>query len=303
MSRTHYPEVADFSGPFLGSHAISEGDLTRSQLRSGPYNRLFQNVYVPIRIPQDHVLRCKAAILAAPASAVLTGCSAATVRGFPFALDGDPVEFVIPEEEGFHFQRGMHLKRSRLIGEDFEPWRDGRIATPPRMTMDILANTRLHRSFPRVVGLLDALLHAGFIEREQLERYFEHRHDHGIVRARKALALSDGRAESIPESEVRTWLRIHDIEAEPQVEVYRGRRFLGRLDLAIREAKLAIEYDGAWHLEGEQPLLDAERRALMEADGWKFVVITKEELYGDPQGMVARVRNALRSRPGTTASR
>ncbi|WP_410581563.1 endonuclease domain-containing protein [Amycolatopsis sp. lyj-108] len=295
MSKSHYAEVADFSGPFLGSRAISEGDLTRSQLRSGPYNRLFQNVYVPIRIPQDHVLRCKAAILAAPAGAVLTGCSAATVRGFPFALDSDPVEFVIPEEEGFHFQRGMHLKRSRLIGGDFEPWRDGRIASPLRMTMDILANTRLHRSFPRVVGLVDALLHTGFVEREQLENYFEHRHDHGIVRARKALALSDARAESIPESEVRIWLRSHDIEAEPQVEVYRDRRFLGRLDLAIRKAKLAIEYDGAWHLEGEQPLFDAERRALMEADGWRFVVITKEELYGDPKGMVARVKTALQT--------
>ncbi|WET78816.1 DUF559 domain-containing protein [Amycolatopsis sp. QT-25] len=295
MSRSHYAEVADFNGPFLGSRAISEGDITRSQLRSGPYDRLFQNVYVPVRIPQDHVLRCKAAILTAPAGAVLTGCSAATVRGFPFTLDNDPVEFVVPEEEGFHFQRGMPLKRSRLIGEDFEPWRDGRIASPPRMTMDILANTRLRRSFPRVVGLVDALLHAGYIEREQLENYFAHRHDHGIVRARKALALSDARAESIPESEVRIWLRIHDIEAEPQVEVYRGRRFLGRLDLATREAKLAIEYDGAWHLEGEQPLFDSERRALMEADGWTFVVITKEELYGDPKGVVARVKTALRA--------
>lgn len=296
MPRNQYAEICEFSGPFLGSHAVSQGDLTRAQLRSGPYDRLFQNVYVPIGIPRDHVLRCKAAILIAPDGAVLTGCSAATVRGFPFALENDPVEFVVPEQQGFHSLRGTHLRRTRLLGEDFEPWRDGRIATPLRMTLDILADTRLRRSFPRVVGQLDALLHAGFIDRETLEAYLEYRHDHGIGRARQAFAFSDERAESIPESEVRVWLRLHDIEAEPQVEVYRGTLFLGRLDLAIRKAKLAVEYDGAWHLEGEQPRLDARRRALIEAEGWEFIVITKEELYADPRAMVHRVREALNRR-------
>lgn len=301
MPRNHYAEICEFSGPFLGSHAVSEGDLTPAQLRSGLFNRLFQNVYVPIGIPQDHALRCKAAILVAPDGAVLTGCSAATVYGFPFALASDPVEFVVPEKQGFHSLCGLHLRRTRLLGEDFEPWRDGRIATPLRMTMDILTNTRLHRSFPRVVGLLDALLHAGFIDRDALEAYLRHRHDHGIVRARQAFALSDSRAESIPESEVRVWLRLHDIDAEPQVEVYRDGIFLGRLDLAIRKAKLAVEYDGAWHLEGEQPRLDAHRRALIKAEGWEFIVITKEELYADPRAMIRRVREALNTRLGTGA--
>ncbi|KZB87297.1 endonuclease domain-containing protein [Amycolatopsis regifaucium] len=293
MSRNHYATACEFSGPFRGSHAVSEGDLTRAQLRSGPYNRLFQDVYVPIGIPPDHELRCKGALLVAPEGAVLTGCSAATVRGFPFSLESDPVEFVVPEQKGFHSLSGTRLRRTRLLGQDFEPWRDGLIATPLRMTLDILTDTRLRRSFPRVVGLLDVLLHAGFVERDELEAYLAPRRDNGIVRAREALAFSDGRAESIPESEVRVWLRRNDIAAEPQVEVYRGTQFLGRLDLAVREAKLAIEYDGAWHLEGDQPRLDAHRRALIEAEGWEFVVIAKEELYADPRAMVRRVRAAL----------
>ncbi|EMD27080.1 endonuclease domain-containing protein [Amycolatopsis azurea] len=296
MPRNQYATTCEFSGPFVGSRAVSEGDLTRAQLRSGPYNRLFQDVYVPVGIPRDHELRCKAALLVAPEGAVLTGCSAATVRGFPFSLENDPVEFVVPEARGFHSLSGTHFRRTRLLGQDFEPWRDGLIATPSRMTMDILTDTRLRRSFPRVVGFLDMLLHAGFIDGATLDAYLRPRHDNGIVRARQALAFSDGRAESIPESEVRVWLRLGDIEAEPQVEVFDGTRFLGRLDLAIREAKLAIEYDGAWHLEGEQPRLDARRRALIEAEGWEFVVIAKEELYTDPRAMVRRVRAALNSR-------
>ncbi len=296
MPRNQYAPICEFSGPFIGSRAVSEGDLTRAQLRSGPYNRLFQDVYVPVGIPRDHELRCKGAILVAPEDSVLTGCSAAAVRGFPFALENDPVEFVVPEQKGSRSLDGTYLRRTRLLGEDFEPWRDGLIATPLRMTLDILADTRLRRSFPRAVGLLDALLHAGFVDRDQLDAYLRHRHDNGIVRARQALELSDGRAESIPESEVRVWLKLHGIEAEPQVEVYRGTRFLGRLDLAIREAKLAIEYDGAWHLEGEQPGMDARRRALIEAEGWAFIVITKEELYAAPREMVRRVQAALTPR-------
>ncbi|RSN53826.1 hypothetical protein DMH01_39170 [Amycolatopsis sp. WAC 04182] len=296
MPSNRHATTCEFSGPFVGSRAVSEGDLTRAQLRSGPYNRLFQDVYAPMGIPHDHVLRCKAAILVVPDGAVLTGCSAATVRGFAFSLENDPVEFAVPEEKGFHSLRGTHLRRTRLLGHDFEPWRDGLIATPLRMTMDILTDTRLRRSLPRVVGMLDMLLRAGFVDGEMLKAYLAHRRDNGIVRARQALAFSDERAESIPESEVRVWLGLHKIEAEPQVEVYRGTRFLGRLDLAIREAKVAVEYDGAWHLEGDQPRLDARRRAMIEAEGWTFVVITKDELYATPRAMVHRVQAAINSR-------
>lgn len=296
MYKNDYADIDDFSGPFLGSHAVSEGSLSPGQLRSRHLVRVFQNVYVPARIPRTHELRCRAAGLVAPKEAVLTGCSAATVRGFSFALDNDLVEFVVPEEARFFHQRGMHVRRTILLGSDFEPWQGINIATPLRMTLDILSNTRLHRTFPRVVGLLDVLLRDGFIDRDQLELYLKGRRDHGIVRARHAFAVSDGRAESIPESEVRVWLRLHDIEATPQVEVWVGNVFLGRLDLAIEEAKLAIEYDGAWHDEGDQPLLDAQRRAAIEAAGWEFIVITKEELYGDPRAMVARIKEALRRR-------
>jgi very-short-patch-repair endonuclease len=285
----------DINGPFLGSHAISEGLLTKNQLRSLLVRRLFQNVYLPTGYPPTHEVRCKAAALVVPREAVLTGCSAAVIRGFQFVLDDDPVEFVVPEAARFVHQRGMHIRRSIRGDIESEPWREIGIATPLRMTMDILTNTRLHRSFPRVVGMLDALLHAGVIERDALGEYLERRHDNGIVRARKAFAFSDGRAESIPESEVRVWLRLGDIPTEPQLEIYQDGIFLGRLDLAIEEIKLAVEYDGAWHLEGDQPALDAARRAAIEAAGWEFIIVTKDDLLA-PRRMIARVRDALRRR-------
>jgi very-short-patch-repair endonuclease len=71
-----------------------------------------------------------------------------------------------------------------------------------------------------------------------------------------------------------------------------------RLDLAFRERLLAVEYDGEWHAEGDQPERDAERRARLRKAGWEFVIVTKEQLYGDPRGMVCDVREAYFRRGG-----
>src|SRR6266496_178885 len=282
MSRfDEFTDIGDINGPFLGSLAVSEGALTRNQLRSPVFQRLFQNVYLPAGYEQTHEMRCRAAALIVPPEAVLTGNSAAAVRGFPFARGTDPVEFVVPETSRFTCQRGMNIRRTTIKGIDSTPWQGIGLASPLRMTLDILTNTRVPRSFPRAVGELDALLNAGTVTREGVEAYLRPRRDHGIVRARRALSLCDARAESIPESELRVWLSLADLRPTPQWEVRIGDSLLGRLDLAYEDLKVAGEYDGEWHQDGEQPMLDARRRAAIEAEGWVFVVVTKEELYDD----------------------
>ncbi|MGH3520726.1 MAG: endonuclease domain-containing protein [Haloechinothrix sp.] len=297
MTYRNVLDIAHIHGPFLGSHAISEGWLGRKQLRSPLFVRLFHNVYLPAAIPVTHELRCRAAATIAPATATLTGCSAAAVYGFDFAAAYDPVEFVVDEDDKFTAQRGMDIRRSTIGPVSGDPWHEIQLATPLRMTLDILTNTKLRRSLPRVVGYLDALLRSGIIVRRHLELLLEARHDRGIVRARHALALADPRAESIPESEVRIWLVCGGLTPEPQVDVYDGHgRFLGRLDLAFPEYRIAVEYDGSWHGNPEQARLDAQRRSRMEAEGWTFIIVTKAWLRDDPRGIVDAVRAAIRQR-------
>ncbi len=293
VARTDVLDPGDLTGPFLGGQAVSEGWLSKEQLYSPLFRRLFHRVHVPAGIPLTHELRCAAAALVAPPDAVLTGCSAAVVRGFGLVTEREPVEFIVPERARFIAQRGMHIRRTKYPDIDSEPWRDIGLATPLRMAFDILINTRLHRSLPRVVGLLDVLVRGGAVDLAALATFVKRRHDHGVVRARKALELADSRAESIPESELRVWLRLGGLEPEVQFEVYERGLFLGRLDLAFPRCKLAVEYDGEWHGEGDQPRLDAERRARMRAVGWDFVVVTKDQLYGDPAGVVDLVRDQL----------
>jgi very-short-patch-repair endonuclease len=285
--------MPDLYGPFVGSHAVSEGWLTATHLRSPLLWRVFRGVYLPKGIPFTHELRCIAASLIAPPEAVVTGCSAAAIHGIELGAAEDPVEFLIPERTRFVAQRGLDIRRTKIVAGEFEPWRSISIASPLRAVLDILFNTRLRKSLPRTVGLLDALLRAGFIDREELRVVLEARHDHGIVRARKALELADPLAESIPESELRVWLWLSGFRPVVQFEVRHG---VYRLDLAFPEFMIAVEYDGEWHAEGNQPELDARRRAQLEAAGWHFVIVTKDMLYGDPRAVVDLVRQALRQR-------
>lgn len=287
----------DINGPFRGSHAIAAEWLAPRQLRSALLTRLFRDVYLPRGLEITHELRCLGASLIAGKDAVLTGCSALTVRGFDLAAPNDRVEFVVPEASKFVAQRGLDVRRTEVTAAESEPWQSIRIATPRRATLDLLTNSRMRPSLPRTVGLLDILLRAGYVDGRELAVLLADRHDNGIVRAREALALADPRAESIPESEVRVWLTRAGFAPSVQVVVCdRQGRFLGRLDLGYEEAQVAVEYDGDWHRDGDQPHLDHRRRSLMEAEGWEFVVVTKEMLYGDPDGMVGLVREALRRR-------
>jgi len=294
MTTTTPSDYVPTHGTFIGSHAVGEGLLTRHQLRSAGYTQLFHNVYTESWRPLTHETRCVAAALLAPPSATLTGASAAAVYGFDFAATHDPVEFVVPEECRFTAKRGMHIIRTTLGPADGVPWHGIQLATPSRTTLDLLCNRKLRRSLPRTVGMLDALLHQGFVRADDLDSLLRGRHDRGIVRARTALALADGRSESIPESEVRVLLRLNDLHPEVQWNVHdRHGRFLGRLDLAFPGRKLAVEYDGKWHADPEQVLADQHRRERLRAAGWRFVIITHDRLRDDPEGIVTAVRSAL----------
>src|SRR5699024_2459520 len=157
------------------------------------------NVYLPAATPVTHELRCRAVAAIAPQETVITGLSAAALHGVSLAGSHDPVEVLLPEGVNFRAQRGINIRRTRRERVAAQPWDRVRLATPQRLMLDVLTNTRLHRSLPRVVGYGDSLVRAGLVDDRVLARWLRHRHDNGIVRARRAVDLLDVRAESIPE--------------------------------------------------------------------------------------------------------
>src|SRR5699024_1869773 len=149
------------TGPFAGSLALREGWVTKKQLRSPLFVRLFHNVYLPAATPVTHELRCRAVAAIAPQETVITGLSAAALHGVSLAGSHDPVEVLLPEGVNFRAQRGINIRRTRRERVAAQPWDRVRLATPPWLMWDVLTNTRLRRSLPRVVGYGDSFVRAG----------------------------------------------------------------------------------------------------------------------------------------------
>lgn len=122
----------------------------------------------------------------------------------------------------------------------------------------------------------------------------------GVWRLRAALPLVSTRSRSRPES----WLRLTLLdaglpEARVNFDVVEGGAWLGQVDLAYPELKVAVEYEGEHHLTDPVQWAEDIRRVerLTEA-GWRVIRVTKSDLFEHPALLAARVRRALFLRAG-----
>lgn len=276
------------TGPFLGSEAIAEGALTPAQLRGPMVRRLFRGVYLPAGMQVTHAVRAEAATLLMPTDAVITGRSAAAVRGVNLAAAHDPVEVHVPERSRFGPIEGMTIVRTLLRPCDSRPWENASLAEPARMAFDLARA----RSLPNAVADLDAILRAGLVDRSAMHRHMTGLRKHGVVNARDAVRLADPRAESRPESLVRCYLNLADLWPQPQLAVTAPSGRTMRVDLGFEQLKIAVEYDGGWHVLREQLERDRVRLNDLRAAGWVIIHVTATQL-GDPQWIVRQVQAAM----------
>ncbi|MGH3811858.1 MAG: endonuclease domain-containing protein [Pseudonocardiaceae bacterium] len=281
----------DLNGPFRGSKAVATGAVTEGQLRGSQFRRIFRDVYLPAALPLTHEVRCQGAALILPEEAVITGRSAATLRGLPLARTEDPVEAVIGLETRVFRRAGLDLRRCEVRDDETEMWSGIRVATRQRMAFDLL----LDRSLPDVVADLDASLRAGLVGQREMQLYLVGRRDRGIVQARNALELADPRAESRPESQMRVHLALDGLCPEVQYRIHHHGRLIARADLAFPERRLAVEYDGVWHGAPLQVGQDRDRLNRLHAAGWDVVFVTAQHLR-EPRRLVCTVRAALQTR-------
>ena len=76
-----------------------------------------------------------------------------------------------------------------------------------------------------------------------------------------------------------------------------------RLDLSYPEQLLAVEFDGRQHVDVRaQWEGDVIRREDIEAEGWRFVVVTSAQFYGSAGDVLDRIVAAMRDR-GVTLPR
>lgn len=287
MSRRSAPTLP--TGPFRGTDAVASGLLTAGQLRGPGWRPLLRNAYVAAGIPVTHRVRCEATALVAPPAAVLTGRSAAEVRGIELADRADPVEIVVDEADRFGPVRGLRIKRTILSPGDSRPWRGIRLASPARMGFDLGRQGDLADA----VADLDAAVRGRLLTVAELEAYLDGRTEHGTGQVREVARLLDPRAASRPESKLRVLLRLAGLDPEVQHPILDANGFVARVDLAFPGCRVAVEYDGEWHALRMQLSKDRQRMNRIQAAGWQVVFVTSDMLRGDHREILAVVRAAL----------
>jgi hypothetical protein len=211
---------------------------------------------------------------------VLAGYAAAAVLGVDCAPDDAPAEVLLATNSRPH--PGLLIHRGTATGADLTVVGDVRVTSPLRTAWD------LARRLPLVEAVIavDALARAGgFAPAELLTRRTSAPGARNCRRLDEVVALSDWRAESPRETQLRVGLVRAGLPApEVQYRISDEHGFvLARVDLGYPWAKLAIEYDGATHFTARRARLDRERDGLLASHGWQTL-----RLAGDDIGIAMR---------------
>ena len=115
------------------------------------------------------------------------------------------------------------------------------------------------------------------------------------VNVRELIPIADPRPECHQESHLRLVIIDAGLPApEPQVWVLDGTgRQAYRIDLAYRERRVGLEYDGRSHLTFDRLNADRSRMNWLSARRWAMRYFTARDLYQTPALIVAEVRALL----------
>jgi len=286
---------------FLGRTAIDEGLLSKEQLRSNAWRRVYRGIYADSRIEITHTVRCSvAAEYLLPPDGVIAGRSAARLYGVDAVPAGDPVEALVSRSAVVIPHVGLIVHRGLLAPEDRRELDGLAVTTVARTCWD------LARWLPLIeaVVVIDQLLARRAVTPADLEAYRLKRRaekptPRGIRRYEDVLALVDGGAESPQETRLRVRLAqagLPRLETQVVVRNAAGGQ-VARVDLGWRELRIAIEYDGAWHFDTfTQMNRDRDRDVDLETAGWIVVHVTANQLRNDFDGVLSRIRAARRRR-------
>ena len=274
---------------FRGTTAVRQGLLTPKQLRSSPWRRLRRDVYVDARVPITHRLMVSAVGLVLPEGAGFGGHSAAVLWGVDdVASPGDPVDVLLPP--GCRWNAGPGVRcRQQVAGRALVQRGRWRCSSRLDTAVDLVRFT----SGDDAVVLLDHLVRERLVDLAAVRADLAVRGPClGLARARRAARLADGRAGSQQETRLRLLMLRGGLPPPvPQFDVRDGDGFVGRVDFAYPDLRLAVEYDGLYHAETKTFFADRRRLDRLTAAGWTVLHVTAEEMH-HPARLVARIQAA-----------
>jgi hypothetical protein len=255
---------------FIGSAALAGGGLTRGSLRWN-YRTLFPDVYLSKLVTPSLEQKAIGAWLWSGRNGVIAGRAAAAIHGALWIDATTPIEMI--------WRCGRPptgiVVRNERIDADQIVWVNGiPVTTPARTAFD------LARHLPRDLAVrhLDALVRATGTRADDVLLLAEgYPRTRGLPRARIALALMDGGAQSPQETRLRLIL-IDDGLPPPrtQIRVSDGINE-AFVDLGYDEPKVGFDYEGSHHSEVRgQYVYDIGRAELIDRQGWLDIRVVAE---------------------------
>jgi len=273
-----------------GRHALDRA------LAAGQWQRLLRGTYAPGCAVPDLRLRASAAARLLPGHAVVADRCLLWLLGIDVLPLGPPVlEVVVPRDAVVPRRRDVRARTADVRPADVVGL--GPLAVPCLRPARAVADLLRGLSLVEAVVVADAVQHGGLADVGALrEELAAHAGLRGIVQARRALDLSDPRAESPPESRLRVALRGAGLAPVPQYVVVDAQgRFVARVDLALPDSRLALEHDGrAVHDRADAFVSDRRRQNALVAAGWTVLRFTAEDLRRGAAPAVAQVLGLLR---------
>ncbi|MGH3677547.1 MAG: hypothetical protein ACRDU5_17775 [Mycobacterium sp.] len=273
--------------PFLGVEAIGAGRLTRGQLRWN-HTAVHPGVYLPNGAERTLYLNTVAAWLWTGRKGVIAGRAAAALHGARWIDASTPIEVIA---EHTRRRAGVIVHEERIAADEITYVGELPVTTPARTALDI------GRHLPRDVAVahLDALTAAtGVTFCDAIALADKYRGARGIRRARTALALMDGGAQSPEETRLRLVLIDAGLPA-PRTQIRVSDGFNEAfIDMGYDEPMVGLDYEGAHHSENRgQYVYDIGRADLIDRQGWIDIRVVKEH---SRRYIIHRVREAFTRR-------
>lgn len=286
----------------LESLGWSTATIRRAE-HSGQLHRLRRGAWTMAKPSSErarHQALARAALACCKPGGVLSHVSAAAFWGLPLPAGRLSCAWLTHDGlGGGQIRTDVHVLHAPLDPDEVIELDGVPVTSLARTAID------LARSNTFVFGVMaaDAALRLGCRPTDLTQALDRARRWPGNARARRVAGFADGGAESPYESWVRVLL--HEMGLPAAIAQYRVLDEAGievaRVDLAIPELRLVVEYDGEGKYgellaPGTTPqqafLAEKEREARIRALGWCVVRISKADVH-DPVRFRAAIRRAL----------
>jgi hypothetical protein len=194
-----------------------------------------------------------------------TGLTALEVHGVPLPPlpPGCPVFMALAKDDPRPMRDGVHTSR-HIRPVAYDVVRGLRVAVLP----EALTAAARWVGLIDLVAMIDAALHLELVSLTDLEAISRSRRP-GSRQLRAALALVDGRAESLWESLLRLLHVVCDIEVEPQWQLTDAAGVVvARADLWVVGTTALHEYDGDEHEKAPRRVVDRRRDRRVDREGF-----------------------------------